>query len=93
MKIGNWNGIELSRLYKRQLEEKQEVKKHSEDKPAADSLVISGEAAKMQELVKDASQQDEVRAERVRELKDAIEKGEYKPDSNKTAAAMLEQKE
>ena len=91
MKISNGKGIQLANLYQRQqLEEKQgDAQKAAANKPAADSLTISGDAAKMRELLQAASLPPEVGTERVEELKSAIARGEYLADSKKISAAML----
>ena len=89
MKINNGHGVQLSRLYQRQLEDKQVEKNTQEEMPAGDSFAISEEAVKMQELLAAAAQSADVRSERVQELKDAIDKGEYALDSKKIAEAML----
>lgn len=79
-------------LYQRQLEEKQgSAPKTAEDKPAADSFTISGDAAKMKELLQVASLPPEVRTGQVQELKDAIARGQYFIDSKKISAALLDQ--
>lgn len=93
MKINNGHGVQLSRLYQRQLEDKQIEKNTREEMPAGDSLAISEEAAKMQELLAAAAQSADVRSERVQELKDAIDKGQYALDSKKIAEAMLSKEE
>lgn len=89
MKINNGKGVQLTGLYQRRLEDKRNGKAVSQDMPAADSLAISGEAAKLGELMKAAALPADVRAERVRQIKDAIDRGEYILDSKKLAEAML----
>lgn len=93
MKINNGKGIQLANLYQRQqLEEKQGGElKTATNKPAADSLTISGDVTRMRELLQAASQPPEVRTERVEELKAAIARGESLADSKKISAAMLAQ--
>ncbi|MBS3886735.1 MAG: flagellar biosynthesis anti-sigma factor FlgM [Firmicutes bacterium] len=91
MKIDNGKGIQLANLYQRQqLEEKQGgAQKAAANKTAADSLAISGDAAKMRELLQTAAQPPEVNTARIEELKNAIARGEYLTDSKKISAAML----
>ncbi|MCW3488764.1 flagellar biosynthesis anti-sigma factor FlgM [Dethiobacter alkaliphilus] len=88
MKINNNHGIQVNKLYKAQADEKAKADRPQES-AKGDKLSISGEAAKVQELVKAASELPEVRMERVEQLKEAIAKGEYKLDSKIIAAAML----
>ncbi|EEG76548.1 flagellar biosynthesis anti-sigma factor FlgM [Dethiobacter alkaliphilus] len=91
MKINNNHGIQVNKLYKAQADEKAKAKSPQES-AKGDKLSISGEAAKVQELVKAASVPPEVRTERVEQLKEAIAKGEYTLDTKKIAAAMLDDK-
>jgi negative regulator of flagellin synthesis FlgM len=89
MKINNGNGMQLHKLYQRQLEDKTKVNNKKSDQPASDSLSISNQSAKISELVKAAAVPAEVRAERVSELKEQIAQGKYTVDSKKLAEAML----
>ncbi|GFP19767.1 hypothetical protein HKBW3S03_01271 [Candidatus Hakubella thermalkaliphila] len=93
MKINNGKGIQLVNLYQRQqFEEKQaDAQKTAANKPVADSLNISSDAAKMRELLQVASLPSEVRTERIEELKVAVARGEYLADSKKISGAMLAQ--
>ena len=89
MKINNSNGMQLHKLYQHQLDDKAKVNNKKSEQPATDSLSISNESAKISELVKAAAVPAEVRAERVRELKEQIAEGKYTVDSRKLAEAML----
>lgn len=87
MKINNNNGIQATNLYKAQTDEKKST--NTVQKSNTDSLSISGQAAKFQDILRSASAPEEVRTERVNQLKEAIARGEYMIDSIKIAQAML----
>jgi flagellar biosynthesis anti-sigma factor FlgM len=89
MKIHDSKGLQLNKLYRAQAEDKKAGKTREEEKRAADTLAISTEAARVREAVKEAARMEEVRTEKVVELREALEKGTFQADSDKIAAAML----
>ncbi|MDW7651790.1 MAG: flagellar biosynthesis anti-sigma factor FlgM [Bacillota bacterium] len=88
MKI-NGKGFPVNKLYQHQLENDRKANGTAKDKPAGDSLSISSESAKISELIEAAATPADIRAERVRELKEQIAQGKYTVDSQKLAEAML----
>jgi negative regulator of flagellin synthesis FlgM len=92
MKIHDSNGLQLNKLYRAQADDKKAGKAREEEKRTADTLAISTEAAQLREAVKEAARMEEVRTEKVAELREALEKGTFQTDSDKLAAAMLRQR-
>jgi negative regulator of flagellin synthesis FlgM len=90
VKITN-RGIQINKVY--QQVEKKEIKQEKSPAEKSDSLTISAGANKVAEAVKLVQELDDVRLERVEELRQAIAEGKYQVDSRKLAEAMLPDKE
>lgn len=88
MKIFNNRGVVPGNIYTNQAGDRQKEALRPEGQSPADSLAISGQAARMSELVREAAL-DEARLEKVSRIKEALASGHYALDSKKIAGAML----
>ncbi|SDK03839.1 flagellar biosynthesis anti-sigma factor FlgM [Sediminibacillus albus] len=70
--------------YQKQMQKQADLKKELTNQ--ADQLQISNQAKQLQETAKP----DPARQERVQEIKQAVESGEYKIDPKQTARKMVE---
>lgn len=57
----------------------------------ADKVQLSDQAKQMQQAVQEANQASEVREDKVREIKMAVEKGTYKVEGHQVATHMLKE--
>ncbi len=89
MKISDNSGVPVNRLYQKQIEagKKQKGRNVSEEKN--DSVSLSPEAAMVQKAAKAALEHDEVRTEKINQIKEELEQGAYALDSKEIAEAML----
>jgi len=90
MKINNL-GPHISKLY--QKIKVQETAKQAEVQQEQDSLTISGQAVKLQEMVKKVGKISEVRNGLVDKLRAEISQGTYRPDSREIAKSMLKKQD
>jgi negative regulator of flagellin synthesis FlgM len=93
MKIYDKSGMPVSRLYQKQVETEKKQKGRAVSEEKSDSIILSAKAAMVQKAAKAAAEQDEVRVEKVEQIKEEIEQGTYDLDSKKIAEAMLKKKE
>ena len=92
MKIDNHNSIIGKKIYE-ELKNSQEPKKEENpqtQKESRDSVNISSEARLIQETLNEVKNHEVSREEKVQELKEKIEAGEYKVDTQALAQKMLE---
>ena len=92
MKIDNHNSIIGKKIYE-ELKNSQEPKKEEKpetQKASRDSVNISSEARLIQETLNEVKNHEVSREEKVQELKEKIEAGEYKVDTQALAQKMLE---
>ena len=92
MKIDNHNSIIGKKIYE-ELKNSQEPKKEEKpqtQKESRDSVNISSEARLIQETINDSKNHEVSREEKVQQLKEKIEAGEYKVDTQALAQKMLE---
>jgi len=92
MKIDNHNSIIGKKIYE-ELKNSQEPKKEEKpqtQKESRDSVNISSEARLIQETLNEVKNHEVSREEKVQELKEKIEAGEYKVDTQALAQKMLE---
>ncbi|WP_053218573.1 flagellar biosynthesis anti-sigma factor FlgM [Virgibacillus senegalensis] len=83
MKINGTNQTNFN-PYQKQLQKQAEVKKELTNKE--DKIQISSQAKQLQETAKP----DPARQQRVQEIKQAVESGEYNIDPKQTAKKMIE---
>ena len=93
MKIYDKYGMPVNRLYQNQVETEKKQKGRAVSEEKNDSVVLSVEAAMIQKAAKAAAEQDEIRVEKVDQIREEIEQGTFKVDSKKIAEAMLKNKE
>lgn len=89
MKINDKSGMPVNRLYQKQLETEKKQKDRAVSEEKNDSVILSAEAAMVQKAMKAAAELDEVRVEKVDQIKEEIEQRTFVIDSKKIAEAML----
>ena len=84
MKVNGLNAAQIQKMYQKQND-------NSNDKKIAknDRMSISDKAQEIKELQTKLKETDEVREEKVKEIKDALESGNYKIEARKVANKIL----
>lgn len=93
MKIYDKASMQVNRLYQKQVETENKQKKQGVSEEKNDSIILSAEAAMVQKAAKAAAELDEVRVEKVDQIKEEIEQGTFKLDNKKIAEAMLKEQD
>lgn len=91
MKVYGTGGIDPIRAYNNQVKRKK-AETRRDAAPQADSLEISREAREIQFYKNALARLPDVREELVESLKQRIESGTYRPDAEKIAAGILEER-
>ncbi len=89
------NRISLEQISQSKIEREDQARKASGKGPAApnveDKASLSVDALSVSSLAAQALSAPSVRQDKVDALRQAVQSGEYKPDAEKTAQAILEQ--
>ncbi|ACX51414.1 anti-sigma-28 factor, FlgM [Ammonifex degensii KC4] len=92
MKIDRTELQKLLQIYGTEQARREESKRDKAKAPEEGvTLSLSPEALSLNRLREELRQLPEVREERVRDLKEKIERGEYRPDPRKIAEGMLQE--
>lgn len=92
MKINGTGGIDPIKAYSTQLKkDNAEVKNKADGQVRGDTVEISTEARKIQNYKGILTEMPAVREDLVASLKQKIQDGSYRPDSEKIAAALIEE--
>jgi len=94
MKIDNYHRIIVQKIYN-DLKSSQQVKKGegSPQEQEKDTFVMSSEAKQIQEYLNELKTSEANREERIQQLKEKIEAGNYKVDTELLARKMLDMEE